>query len=926
MKNKKYKIFDLLHDEESEVKALAELLYKYTKTKVAFLDIVSVEKKQNKEYNVDWFASNKSALESYYNIIENYFKTEDDSKTSLLFLSGESAEMGKVRNKYFPVNINANCECEIDFSFKLKAKFELKEIKSIPKIEEETHFVKWTNEVLSQMCISYATFTKIEFSIQDRPFIAAIWIGYNEGSSNFQRDFVYNKIVENFLWSYSTKTIAGNLISDINLQATRAAISQVMARNTSHNIGAHVMNKLIVDLSELDFSGFKNYNTKIKLYEGVSDENKILLNQIAIFNNYVKCRMDYLADISFGTPLMQTNKYVHEDLFNKLDEVRLLLEYISGLDDFKFEIQFKKNGIGFKKNNVNKVEEDLLVAIPNDILGTQAFYNILENIIRNSAKHSDKSKVDGNVVFTVNFIDDIRGVSGYCENEKCKKENCIKAHKTEIENTLNEFIAVEVYDNIPVEGTIRALSDDEKKEYKRMMGEKEPAFNAYIDYLVFCQNEKLNKDILDQNKLRSYSLGLVEMNASAAYMRKRPVEYINHKSYDILYDESWSRDTEENDGNQDRRGTNCRHFLKAFKKTEGVEHYLGYRFFLHRPAVVLVVTDELKQDKDRKDKLRKEGIWVIGREEFINKLNEGKVYPHEFLVIDSNINIGRVGDIEILVYNKTSLPIRALHQIDDLPSLLNKTSSEIEERCWQIWEEKLKIKYEFSNYSFDYLPKKDKIAMITDHLKPKENESVLKTWESYKERCYYIEPTSNLAQKTWPNYNGNFDTYFDLLKNSIILKAKHAESILTNIIVIDERVQSGSLQKPLGILQQEVFNMMGIFIPVDINLAHSTIDKEGIIEYIEKHVPNCEFLLLHYSILERIFNEERDRLKAINDFLIKQASRINVVITSGRGIPDRLPREVRFINLSSVLMAFNDVRGKYLINYLLNSARKTSIL
>ena len=92
------------------------------------------------------------------------------------------------------------------------------------------------------------------------------------------------------------------------------------------------------------------------------------------------------------------------------------------------------------------------------------------------------------------------------------------------------------------------------------------AFPSYIDKLVFKQNKKLNEDILQENKLRSYSLGLVEMDASAAYLRKRPVEFINHPSYDIQYDESWSRDTELNGGNQEIRGINCRHFLKAFKK------------------------------------------------------------------------------------------------------------------------------------------------------------------------------------------------------------------------------------------------------------------------------------------------------------------------------------------------------------------------
>ncbi len=220
--------------------------------------------------------------------------------------------------------------------------------------------------------------------------------------------------------------VSEELYDKIQETATRAAISQVMARNTSHNIGAHVMNKLIGSIRELALFLFDDTKTNYKstelksLHPDVENKlvdnpwikkvlatfdaeaqkvrdcdkrNKILEERQNFFdealkneiNNYVKCRMDYLADISFGTPLMQTNKYAYEDLFKRLDEVRLLLEHISGLDSFKYKIEFTKNGEPLT------TDKDLLVAIPNDILGTQAFYNILENIIRNTAKHSDKS-------------------------------------------------------------------------------------------------------------------------------------------------------------------------------------------------------------------------------------------------------------------------------------------------------------------------------------------------------------------------------------------------------------------------------------------------------------------------------------------------------------------------------------------------------
>ncbi|MBS1952210.1 MAG: hypothetical protein JST37_14490 [Bacteroidetes bacterium] len=835
---------------------------------------------------------------------------------------------------------------------------------------------------------------------------------YEESDRKFCKGDIENSanlILDNIspiLKSKATDVLIPKLKELLLFEATRAAISQVMARNSSHNIGAHVMNKLI---GEFDYDKLFRYtydSTKLsELYKVTivkwnkereklgkanltpeEEKQKILLDQISIFNNYVKCRMDYLADISFGTPLMQTNKYVYGELFTEFDKVRLLLEHISGLDNFQFKIEFKRNGKAFEKDEKGNILNDLLVAIPNDILGTQAFYNILENIIRNTAKHSNKETLvdEKPVVFTVNFIDDIE------ESEEHKHA----VNRDEINNILTEFIAVEVYDNIPVVGPERALTPEEKKEYYDKMKKRDKdKFPSKIDALVFNQNSKLNDDILSkENKIRSYSLGLVEMDASAAYLRKRPVEYINHKSYDIQYDEWWSRDTEVNEGNQEKRGTNCRHFLKAFKKTVEIEkeengikkadiqNYLGYRFFLHRPAVVLVVTNELENDKEKRYKLQKEGIWVITPQKFEQelKLKQGKVYPHEFVMHTDLkgyktqiINNNKEEEVELLKYFKTSLPIRFLEVTkDQLNDLFDKQESTAEiqcddkiitikkkildtweEFCWQEWEKLLKAKYRYSQYGTTGLPKvNNKIALITDHLKPKEGKSIETTWTSLKEdnNAYYIEPTSTKAQSYLPQFskvlnnhyrnnsladiNKPLDNYLTELKNNYVVnKIKVAESILTQITVIDERIQEANKQIPTGIVQHEIYHWMRIYEPEKgiINLSSNTIDdtlKNKIETFIQEKSKESDFLLIHYSILERIHHSKtgKEKLKAINDDLLRYAGIINVVVTSGRGVPDKLPSEVRFINLSSVINAFNDVRGKFLINYLLNSSRKSN--
>jgi hypothetical protein len=814
---------------------------------------------------------------------------------------------------------------------------------------------------------------KIEIPISDsRTLYSGIYLTF-ACKLSYSQIGIIGRICGNLLNEIAFKDLMPGLYEDIENQATRAAISQVMARNTSHNIGAHVMNKLIGDLSKVEIEKFENYKWGVELYKDETDSNKKLLDQISIFNNYVKCRMDYLADISFGTPLMQTNKYAYADLFKELDKVRLLLEHISGLDNFKFQIKFQKNGKDLDENY------DLLVAIPNDILGTQAFYNILENIIRNSAKHSQKpaekdengNSITTTTVFTINFIDEIAGVNGFCSDEKCDRTKCNKAHKKEIENALNEFIAVEVYDDIPVNNNAD-LKPEEVKEYNDKTGKSEKKIHK-IDYLVFSQNKKLNEDILQENKLRSYSLGLVEMDASAAYLRKRPVEYINHRSYDIQYDESWSRNTDKNEKDKiGLRGTNCRHFLKAFKKTEGDKNYLGYRFFLHRPAVVLVVTKEVPANKEE---LKKQGVWVVTKEEFEKHLKpeygkkDGKVYPHEFVVIDSDVKFEKVkieiveknndGQekknievIEFLEYYKTSLPIRVLKvECGELHKLFVKKGSILndwEQFCWK------KSVTNIIPILGGYVSTFSQQAVYLNHLfSEKSEQTPTQMWqESIK--ADHLEALSSLAQSKLPDFNKYTKSEIgtehilkkylerittpkdELINGKNVTTRENAyfkiiEAVQKKVIVIDERIQNTTKESSDGgkefmtIPYKELYAKMGVIVPnKSLNLSENSFEtiKTRVEEYIEKEISKVkatDFILIHYSILERMY--EKDEIKTKID---KWAKNINVVVTSGRGIPNDLSEKVRFVNLSSVITAFVDVRSKYAINYLLNSSRKSN--
>ena len=216
---------------------------------------------------------------------------------------------------------------------------------------------------------------------------------------------------------------------------------------------------------------------------------------------------------------------------------------------------------------------------------------------------------------------------------------------------------------------------------------------------------------------------------------------------------------------------------------------------------------------------------------------------------------------------------------------------------------------------------------------------------------YYYDPLTSIAQNHLPRYSESLSIFgngsqFKMLKTyerkvvetNPVVKRQLTESILTNVLVIDERVQEvlKNLHLP-GITIGLLYKNIGIKIPdtesKGVNLSESKFDEtliNGIkteINSFIKQYPDGKrnFIVIHFSILERMFATETDRKDSINKYLIDLGGRYNVIITSGRGIPQGLPEEVRFINLSALLHAFVDIRSKYLINSVLYSARKSII-
>jgi len=721
--------------------------------------------------------------------------------------------------------------------------------------------------------------------------------------------------------------------------ATKSAISQVMARNLSHNIGSHVMNNLI------DGSKFDEKNLIRSTYEGLAlnKEDKDLNTQLAYFINYVKCRMDYMSEVTFGIPNMQTTRKIYADVFRDLDKVRLLLNHISGITDFNFSICFQYNGIYINEDN------DISVAFPSDVIGCQAFYNVLENIIRNSAKHC---QVKGEkTIFSINIQDRIT------------------IDDKNINDNPRLYYCVEITDGINIEGSVEKISNDEKKDYCNYLNKKESEIDwediDKIDWLVHNQNIKLNQSVLgSNNQLRTNSLGLLEMEASSAFLRQIDIPEIESDDYqiypdDLIYNEKSGK----------------LNILKAIKATDNISVYsLGYRMFLSKPQEFLFVgkwnlNDNGKEDKKIKSTLINHGIWFKTEDEFFNELEAETIFNHQFVLYDENSKNEKLTNIfdaenneDNILALRTSLPIRLIDissQKSEICDILKENNAEyLDKRIWEIWEEKINVNrnkiHIFNSYDSGK-PKDDFQIILFDHLFDQSGNPQTGPWEDYckikkkEKRKIWMEALSSNGQNKLPNFQKlaknndgiSLSYYISRIKNDLLYKTKIFESYFNKIIAIDERIQNFSSQKYIGdVTHFNIFKQSNVLLPkkdkeYKYSKGHKTIKgkidldsknyDDNLIElielFIENNLKDSHFLLIHFGILERMYKDKG--MLVISDKLIQWSKLIRVIVTSGRGKQSlNLPTGVCYVNLSSVSYAFIENRNKFSINYLLNQARK----
>jgi hypothetical protein len=705
------------------------------------------------------------------------------------------------------------------------------------------------------------------------------------------------------------------------------ALSTVLNRNGSHNIGSHVLavlsdeslvSNFITGISKddvryapifFDKTGHarkvileKKEELKNKFCDETQKEIKKLekkatsetIAQIAYFNAYLKNRLDLLAAVgTSGETVMLNNKPFFQGVFKNFERNQILLEHISGKgDDFIYRFNLTINNKSLEELKEKDLQSDIEVAIPNDLLGDQAFYLLLENVIRNTAKHGTYNGEKG-VVFTINVCD-------YHNDD--------------------DFYLIELSDD----NYLQERFDIEKESRK-----EDRDFNKLED-IIKETNLRIDKDILkDDFNIREGGWGTIEMKIACCYLSGLPLRKIDDDVYRA-----------DRKGIENKRKPILEAFHKKVKKvdeTTGKEtgkSHLGYRFYISKPKSVLVIDikDNLKTNEAIDiSALKSKGIDILNQEEFSKAIEKRTIFKHQFIVAFAKQEPENLEKLMCNWYLNKQLPNRCLF-IEDISQITDK----ILDTCYQIELDK-------ANPSSKY-KKENKYVIALDGAYLPIYGDVVDLSEAIQELDYYEKATFDYHKFKSPTgktiYSepygsvSSFNQFKQGFKN--IEKQKYIcfnllEAVRTKVFIIDERVQNslGNIfiqdydsdgDNEAIVNFSQIYKATKIIVPnkedgnEKLNLNKVQDNKVEIIKYIRKTLKNdsINFFILHFGILEKLVpNGGKESFKnLLNDFRKLSSLPVKIILTSGRGIPSDLPENEYFCNFSSINYYTNDRVGR----------------
>jgi hypothetical protein len=400
---------------------------------------------------------------------------------------------------------------------------------------------------------------------------------------------------------------------NFRMASERSAQAAVMSRNMSHNIGSHVLSRLGRDPGGAKWYTAQYLEERMDFIAQVATEwpqgaepawflqdvvrwflyQQDLLENICASENYGAHRWDgspqgkkksirlHVLLVPYGGDLCGPEQVSANNSGTWLPAlpVNTVEERITGL---KSDC---KNGVSLAcvhapdavddaqdcqrvllysgdASAVLRIENDQQVAMPQGIIGYHAFYVILENILRNAAKHSsaqplkNEREAPSHLDLVIEILFDPERRIGILTGRQGAGQQGEKI----------PALLVRVYDNLS------SVSGDEGSPGVRLWGEpKSPGLN-----------DLLRQSLVDERAvLRRGSWGLAEMKIASAFLQGRTRSRFIDNTKEV------TGEKDETDGQRIKAacGEGSRMILRAVTSPLGT---LGYEFFVRRPRLLAV--------------------------------------------------------------------------------------------------------------------------------------------------------------------------------------------------------------------------------------------------------------------------------------------------------------------------------------------------
>lgn len=568
-----------------------------------------------------------------------------------------------------------------------------------------------------------------------------------------------------------------------------------------------------------------------------------------------------------------------------------------------------KNYTGFKIDTIRENIQSHLVRIRDADIGIQAFFTLMEGIMRNSAKHGVKGVKDEDFEIRVIFSDNFDSLKKFLANEAIDS----------FRDNRCSYILVSVNRDrtIDAEGELRTVDGIEVAEFIK---------------------DKLDGSIIDKNtgELSPGYWGLKEIKICAAFIAGRSISEVNSEKQTFLFVGSTAKIWED-------------------KKTR-----LFYLIKLKKPRYVLAVLANNNKLLKVKNNYGEHGVKMLSLDDFKNEFLTGNT-DYDFLYLQKGVE-GVVkktenGYVKILPQRRVvsdELQSKSYEELifDVYDQYISKRLSERNLTCLElvIYFDEDSIAESWCKYIADnkincckfHFPKKGKLQIKKSHspriyvVRHKRMKSTLSSsecrGESDKRNIYYFQHVSQ-SDSFFGFVNGINPSKNRFLPGLVLRQI--VESSLLNVLIIDERIartltNMNASDEPAKPLSEKLY-WMGIYVAksltmnegdakpmwaisnqiqddkytkrmIDVNLFKANL---GMGEGSEKKI---NLLLIHATRLNEIYRHYQENYPTVankEQFLDKLKSHTKIppriIIHSGRGnTKGDIPSNVPFLEYSII--------------------------